>query len=148
MYTSHWWMQLRLQGLWNSLFIRHLKICVNYINAYLLNGKRESVVCLSITIKITAVVTILFVYLLYSSVKSDYVTVLGSIKIKVSPRTHWPNRETYRSMLIFETCQIYIGRSINQFLDPTDFYSIFVLYAMTSMVARNWQNFNFWVNNP
>ncbi len=31
--------------LWNSLFIRHLKICVNDTNTYLLNGdgNRESV---------------------------------------------------------------------------------------------------------
>ncbi len=32
--------------------------------------------------------------------------VLSAVKIKVPPRTHRPNRKTYRLMPIFEKCQI------------------------------------------
>ncbi len=44
--TSHNWIRLSLQGLWNQVFIRHSKIGLNYINVYLLNadGKRESII--------------------------------------------------------------------------------------------------------
>ncbi len=54
------------------MFIRHVKICLNYINVYFLNadGNPESILFLYITNNINAIVIILYEY--------NFLTVIGN----------------------------------------------------------------------